>query len=227
MLIYAHSSTQSRHKAKSVDVCDQARKAQMLQVPLQLLFNGSRIWSTAKSLDFLPENPQSYRSLERLLQDGQLKTFELDAGLKKFRLAHRLASSLSHLYLGPWLQHDLTAKDIFVFQDETLDFADIIDEPYVHCLLQKDQEHTNPVVDAFKSCDSEPYCTFFLSFAQLLIDIAKGETNPGSSRNDPEPWFSELRTEVSKNFQDEMMSSYRRAIKGCMFFLAHYNSEDI
>lgn len=207
-----------------LDVCVKAKEAQEDRVPLLLSFNSSRTWTTSEDLDFLPSRAPSHRSLEALLRFGKFKT---DAELKKFRLALRLASSLCHLYLGPWLQHNLTAKDVFVFHSETADPADELEEPYVHCLLQKDWECTNQVTKAFMPYSSDRYCTFFLAFAQLLVDIAKGEASPDSSRNNPKFWYHALADEVKNNFQDETMEDYGSAIKSCIWYLRHYDSAEI
>jgi hypothetical protein len=76
-------------------------------------------------------------------------------------------------------------------------------------------------------CDTEICHRFFLSLAQLLVELAKGERDDRFSREvESKKWFDMLLDELDKTFfQDKLMDSYRRAIEGCLFYLESYSNE--
>lgn len=147
--------------------------------------------------------------------------------LKRFRLAFRLASSLHQLYLGPWAQDPWTVGNLHVFHQQGVEPSRNMEEVYIRCLFTENWQRSNASIQDARAIAKDRFPTFFLSFAQLLVDIAQGATcRHLSVKDNPRAWFDYLANQVVESFQeDELMVSYRRAIQGCLFYSIHYDVE--
>jgi hypothetical protein len=201
---------------------------------LRLSFNREKLWLTLNkpndsSREILSEREEKVKcvELQSLLSNGSLQTSDPDDMLRKFQLALRLASSLHVLCLGPWIQQDWTAKYVRILENPAGKPIEMLDEAYISCDLTKETERVNIFPRASQQEQTEEIPPkFFLSFAQLLIDIEKGESSPSSSKEEaPEQWYDLLVEEHNNNFGDGVMEHYRKAIEGCLLSRSRYEIE--
>ena len=225
---YASSVPEESRGPQVADICKKISKARDREVPLLLSFNGDRLWATTGPRGFLPEHETKPNpvDLETLLTHGDLKTSDLQDSIRKFRFAHRLASSLCSLYSGPWVQHDWSSESVQIIPNRNGRPVEMLDEAYVTCAFNINgrQIHTPSV--PFQDTNSTETCPrFLLSLAQLLVDIANGErSHRSSSQDDFRSWYSLLVAEVRRNMDDQLMGSYWRAIQGCLLYLENYEN---
>ncbi|KAF5593782.1 subtilisin [Fusarium subglutinans] len=223
------SCTLERHDAKShggdLNICEETQEAEVLNIPLWLSFNHTNMWlASTKGLEIISREQRENRSqipLEQLMQQRQLKTSDIHLEVKKFHLAYRLVCSLRHLYLGSWIQQDLTLKNIFVMNDPKATIEDILAEPYINCLLQTIPRNTNTVINDFNS-GKRNFSRFFLSLAQVLIDIFKGEIGRYDYGSDLKTWYDDLSEEAQVLLKDDLVQHYRKAVFSCLLFFKHY-----
>ncbi|EWG35898.1 hypothetical protein FVEG_14583 [Fusarium verticillioides 7600] len=223
------SCTLERHDAKShggdLNICEETQEAQVLNTPLWLSFNRTNMWlASTKGLEAISRAKRENRGhipLEQLMQQRQLKTSDIHMEVNKFHLAYRLVCSLRHLYLGSWIQQDLTLKSIFVMNDTSANVEDILAEPYINCLLQTIPRDTNTVIKDFNS-GRRMFSRFFLSLAQVLIDIFKGEIGRYDYGSDLKSWYDALCEEAEVLLKDDLVKHYRRAVYSSLLFFKHY-----
>ncbi|OCK87154.1 subtilisin-like protein, partial [Cenococcum geophilum 1.58] len=210
------------------------------RTPLRLSFNKDKSWDTLNSLDDQSPGEQSSRSLssfeelktdvklETLLQENHLQTTDPEDILRKFRLAFRLASSLHQLYPGPWIHQEWSASLLYIVQAPETRPIEMLYETYVSCVLRKDWRDRISFPEVYPEyCETEICPRFFLSLAQLLVELAKGESDGRfSGELKSEEWYDMLFDELKMRFfRDKLMESYRKAIEGCLFYLQNYNTE--
>ncbi|KAJ3532756.1 hypothetical protein NM208_g8294 [Fusarium decemcellulare] len=212
----------------SINLCKKDKHSQQFRKCLELSFNDTKLWATlGKPKSRLCRKINlTQTTLEELLFKANLKKANLNVELSKFRLAFRLASSLHQLYLGPWVQNNWTPANIYLVHDPETEPMANLDKPYVQCVVTSDWECQNPVIEASKRKTGDCCTKFFLSFAQLLVDIAKGEVNSSSSHQDIQSWYDYLAEEVTTSFQGKLMEPYGRAIEGCLLYLDHCDTEE-
>ncbi|RKK27086.1 hypothetical protein BFJ66_g15799 [Fusarium oxysporum f. sp. cepae] len=224
---YTSCTLESRDKSRdeNLSICREMERAQSMRIPLWLSFNSTDIWlADTKGLEIISHAKRENRSqitMEQLIQQKRFKSSDIHIELKKFHLAYRLVSSLRHLYLGSWLQQDLTLKNIFVMHDSKADSDDKMLDPYLNCLLQRSLRHTNTVIEDF-NFGSQDYSRFFLSLAQVLMDIFKGEMGQYVYGTNLTAWYDALAEEAEVTLQDDLTKHYRAAVYSCLLFLRHY-----
>ncbi|KAG7438611.1 Minor extracellular protease Epr [Fusarium oxysporum f. sp. raphani] len=210
----------------SLSICKEIEDAQRMRIPLWLSFNSTNIWlADTKGLEIISHAKKENRrqiTMEQLIQQKRFKSSDIHIELKKFHLAFRLVSSLRHLYLGSWLQQDLTLRNIFVMHDSKADSDNIMIEPYLNCQLQDIPKDMNDVIKDFDS-GSQDYSRFFLSLAQVLIDIFKGGMGQCDYGTKLTPWCDALAEEAEMILQDDLSKHYRAAVYSCLLFLRHYH----
>ena len=164
-------------------------------------------------------------SLASLLGGGSLDGDSLDMRLKKSRLALQLAAAVQKLYPGPWLQDNWSPKLIQFVHDQNSDRVDRLDQPYIPCTITGSWKSTNEIFKGFDR-PMETCPPFFLSFAQLLVDIAKGETKSQHCKaSDPVAWYRSLLEELNSSFHDEIFRWYGKAIQGCLQYSIDFSLE--
>lgn len=166
-------------------------------------------------------------TLETLLTRGDLRTSDLEDSVRKFRFALLLVSSLCSLYFGPWVQHEWSSHSVQIIRNRNGRLVEMLDEAYIPCLLKTEwrQIHTPPI-SSQGTGNTKDCPRFFLSLAQLLIDIAKGERgHRSSSQDDSYSWYILLADEVRKNINDQLMGDYWSAIQGCLLYLENYDNQ--
>lgn len=200
---------------------------QLKRIPLWLSFNSAGIWlADTKGLEIISIAKRENRrqiTLEQLMQENNLKSSDGYMALKKFQLAYRLVSSLRHLYLGSWLQQDLTIKNIFIICDSKTHSDDIMHEPYINCLLQSSLKRKNAVIEDF-ALGNQDFSRFFLSLAQVLLDIFTGETEQLDYGSNLKAWYDAIADEVEVILKDDAIKDYRTALHSCLLFFDHYHS---
>ncbi|KAF5549964.1 subtilisin [Fusarium napiforme] len=222
------SSQDTEHSAEHLRICEETEEARSWNIPLWLSFNDANIWlANTKGLKTHSSATTHNRrqiTLEQLIQQRGMKTSDIHMVLKKFHLAYRLVSSVHHLYLGPWIQQDLTPKTIFFMHDAQTDVGEVLTAPYIDCLLQSVLRDTNDAVKDF-SCEMQGPSRFFLSLAQVLIDIFKGETGHFDYGDDLRAWYDTLSEEAEAILKDDLAQHYRTAVYSCLLFFRHYRVE--
>ncbi|CVK84419.1 related to thermostable alkaline protease precursor [Fusarium proliferatum] len=216
----------ARSKNEHLKICKETEDARAWNIPLWLSFNNANIWlADTKGLETIGSAMRHNRrqiTLEQLMQQREFITPDIHMVLKKFHLAYRLVSSLYHLYLGPWIQQNLTPTSIFFIQDTQAKADDVLAAPYVNCLLQNVLIDTNDVIQDF-DCEMQGPSRFFLSLAQVLMDIFKGETGHYDYGDDLRAWYDALSEEAEAILKDDPIQHYRTAIYSCLLFFRHYS----
>lgn len=216
----------TRTQDEHLKICKETEDARAWNIPLWLSFNNANIWlADTKGLETIGSAMRHNRrqiTLEQLMQQREFITPDIHMVLKKFHLAYRLVSSLYHLYLGPWIQQNLTPTSIFFIQDTQAKADDVLAAPYVNCLLQNVLIDTNDVIQDF-DCEMQGPSRFFLSLAQVLMDIFKGETGHYDYGDDLRAWYDALSEEAEAILKDDPIQHYRTAIYSCLLFFRHYS----
>lgn len=168
-------------------------------------------------------HPSSFLGLHEILDRGLLRDESLVNRIKRSRLALQLAVALQQLYMGPWLQRNWRAEVVrFLYQEDT-HTIDRLDQPFISCQLLQDWTRNTTIFDeAYRQVDDCPQ--FFLHFAQLLVDIAKGERDINLDTDVALPnWYTALDEHITLNFQNGLLKSYGKAIRGCLHYSVEYN----
>ncbi|KAL7943958.1 peptidase S8/S53 domain-containing protein [Trichoderma barbatum] len=221
------SREQENSRPNKLSICDKFPGVRSRKVPLLLSFNHNQLWKSSSNYtrSILPKDEIERFNLKTLLAEGQLKKPDLDTSVRKFRLALRLASSLYSLHFGPWIQEDWSPYSVEIIRDRDVDLLQLLDEAYVLCNFTADwvQKRIPPTASP---TSSEICPRFFLSLAQLLVDVANGEnTNQGrSAPEDLDSWYKALADEVRKNKNNQLMADYWTAIEGCLLYQEYYES---
>ncbi|SCO30847.1 related to thermostable alkaline protease precursor [Fusarium fujikuroi] len=221
-------SPDSQTQEEDLSICKVMENAQLKRIPLWLSFNSAGIWlADTKGLEIISLAKRENRrqiTLKQLMQEKNLKSSDGYMARKKFQLAYRLVSSLRHLYLGSWLQQDLTTKNIFIICDSKSHSDDTMHEPYINCLLQSSLKRKNAVIEDF-ALGNQDFSRFFLSLAQVLLDIFKGETEELDYGSNLKAWYDALADEVEVILKDDAIKDYRTALHSCLLFFDHYHSQ--
>lgn len=161
--------------------------------------------------------PADRVSLHDLLENRKAGSENFgDNKLKSSRLAFNLASSLHYLCLGPWVQDHWTAANIHIFGDNSMFKWDNL---YVSCTFGPKSGSANAITESFKDCSYGNKPAFLVSFAQLLLYIAKGEAGySGHVDKDPSKIIASLRQEVQGILKKSELAAYGSAIIGCLTY---------
>ncbi|KAF5968161.1 thermostable alkaline protease [Fusarium bulbicola] len=161
--------------------------------------------------------------LESLLIGGKLTNNNLVDNIGKFRLALRLGSALHLLVFSPWLQQELDSCSVHIIRNEVGDQTQMLDKTFISCQIPSKWNETSIKVAPDLELHSKEYLPkCFLSFAQLLVDIANGmKSQPPETEED---WHYRLLEEVQNNSRDLFMSEYWKAVRGCMLFRELYDN---
>ncbi|KAK3361553.1 hypothetical protein B0T24DRAFT_684592 [Lasiosphaeria ovina] len=205
-------------------VCEQVRRHIANRRRLCLSFDGSKILPRSeppmeriRALERLGRSPIKLRTL---LEQDTLRDETPETRLKKARLALHLASSLDHLYPGPWIQQNWDANVLQLVNNQDSDHSGRICIP---CKLDRDWKGNNPVWREFhRSCDVGH--EFFLSFAQLLVDISEGEVGSLLDK-DEDTRRNALFDKGEETVRNEFLKWYGQAILGCLNFALDYDIE--
>jgi hypothetical protein len=101
-----------------------------------------------------------------------------------------------------------------------------LDEAYVLCVFSDEWRQPENRSAFWRQNDSAQTCPkFFLSLAQLLVDIANGERRHSPSNEDKQIWFDMLADEVRRNDKNKLMHKYWKAIENCLLYSAHDKNE--
>jgi hypothetical protein len=225
------------------DICYELNFVRTYQTPLCVSFTISRrLWTDTESMSFesrrrsLPQTPNRV-NLDFLLQEGLLKTEDSHTRVRKSNLALLLASSLLKLYPGPWIRENLSADLVQFLSDQTTKRIEMLDQPYIPCTFVRNWRESNAVFRSWQQhvsskdknsqhMESQRYIekcpAFFLSFAQLLVDIEKGERGGPPFLTDTNRWYDSLSNELNQTFQDGVSMWYRKAIRGCLDYSLDY-----
>lgn len=199
---------------------------------MQLSFNHDSLWRAKKSFRLLSvyHDKPEITDLETILAKGELRAAEVNSRVKKSRFVLRLALSLYSLLFGPWIQQELKSSNVRIMLNGDGSWIEMLDEAYISCQVTTNcSEISSKVVPRLEVGRGEDIPKCFLSFAQLLIDIEKGENpNPPCSPVDEHKWYKELVIKVQTNKGDPDMESYWNAIEGCIGYRVNYeNCEEI
>lgn len=145
----------------------------------------------------------------------------MDMTLKKSRLALELALSIHRMYAGPWIQRTLDAQAIqLLYEEEGAPFGDFT-YACIQCELNHDWQATNNI---WQECQMErdlrqTSSGFFLSFAQLLVDIFLGKRRQPPLTDD---WHASLIEEADRMMKVPLLKRYGEAVLGCIHFPLDY-----
>lgn len=142
--------------------------------------------------------------------------------LKKSQLALELALSVHRMYAGPWIQHTLDAQVVqLIYEKEGAPDGDFT-YACIPCELTTDWKSTNNVwlESQMEISSRQSSSDFFLSLAQLLVDILLGK------RRDPplaDDWHGSLIEEADRMMQNRFLKWYGKAVLACVQFTLDYN----
>lgn len=137
--------------------------------------------------------------------------------LKKSRLALELALSIHRMYAGPWIQHTLDAQAIqLLYEKEGAPYGDFT-YACISCDLIHDWQATNNIWQEYQMERDLKQASsgFFLSLAQLLVDIFLGKRRTPPLNDD---WNASLIEEADRMMQDPLLKRYGEAVLGCIRF---------
>jgi hypothetical protein len=204
----------------ALNICSDIRFKQRFRTPLLLSFNDQKCWYTAATCDnvgsrVLMEEDRIVRpiNLKTRLQQQESKADDFQNKLKRFDLARRLALSLHELFPGPWIQREWTADYIQVIRDQA----------YIWCDFAKQESGSHSLQT--NTAEIQTYRRFFLSVAQLFVDLEKSGRVPVSADDNLDSWHDRLYEEVIASYSDRITTSYQKAIQGCLLFLDSYITE--
>ncbi len=214
----------------NLDICREVQRYRRHRRRLCLSFNQSKVWRRSEPPQATPRLLQMPRpvSLHTLLQRDSLCEEKLDIRLRKSRLALQLASSLHRLYPGPWIQQNWNAQTVQLINRQNGDAGPgEMDRLCVPCNFVRNWKTTNPVWQEFDAQNdlSKDYPGFFLSFAQLLVDISEGGSedyhlSPNEDRYDT------LLSKAEETVRNKFLQWYGEAIRGCLHYALDYDIEE-
>ncbi|KAG4282129.1 hypothetical protein FPRO06_11032 [Fusarium proliferatum] len=167
---------------------------------------------------------QSWKNLKPL--NDRLETYD-QVGIQspreaiaRFRLALQVCQAVFYLFPGPWIQQEWTSG---LFQapwsersvDEIADLA----EASILCDLRKNWSSQNHIYQAFLKTQVTPSPDppgFFLSLAQLLVDICEGRSRVGSAAiKDSDSSAGYIRSKIAELTSNPLLKFYGCAIESC------------
>ncbi|EXK27691.1 hypothetical protein FOMG_15919 [Fusarium oxysporum f. sp. melonis 26406] len=164
-------------------------------------------WSNVKPLD------------EILINFKRVDAQDPSETVARFRLALQVCVSLFYLFPGPWVQQEWSSS---LFQapwgiSHRGLSADLTQTSFL-CEILKDWDGQNRIFEEFLEAQKNPSPNppgFFLSLAQLLVDICEGKAGDSSvATKDSEP-FQDLSTKIDELMSDDLLQFYGCAIESC------------
>ncbi|KAL8420549.1 hypothetical protein RB594_003365 [Gaeumannomyces avenae] len=217
----------NQNRNRSLDICNEVRIYHGARRLLCLSFDGSGL-TLGGGERREPRSPTPV-GLDTILRQDRLREETPHIRLQKFRMAMRLASSICRLYPGPWIQQNWNAQVVKLLHEGNSDLPADFDPLYVRCELVRNWRTTNDVWGHFYNSqqDTGRDCpAFFLSVAQLLVDISEGVgANPESTRPTSEEWYNALMDKASAMAKDKLLEYYGKAIQGCLYYPIDYSIE--
>lgn len=145
----------------------------------------------------------------------------MHSSLVKARLALQLAFILQRLYPGPWIQEYWNPHVVRLLHNCSDDDQKTSGEVGIFCKFSHDWKSENPIwaefADVVRGLSEQTNSTFFLSFAQLLVDISEGSVGkyePSAT----ESWNEALMDKADEIKRNTLLRSYGEAVKGCIDF---------
>ena len=181
----------------------------------------------------------AHQRLRDLLKQRHLEPTSIVSRLGIFRLAVRLATSLYTLCQGPWIQQEWTADYLQIRTKDGVSPVDMLEEAFIACSFSQCHEGRRDLISGGplrsqvsdtakgKQSATDEICPrFFLSFAQLLIDIEKGRGRDAAADDEtPQMQFRRLVREARLYKKDKVTEFYGQALEGCLLYLENYKSE--
>ncbi|KAM5364932.1 hypothetical protein ACJA88_012774 [Fusarium oxysporum] len=164
-------------------------------------------WSNVKPLDDI------------LINFKRVDTQDPSETVARFRLALQVCVSFFYLFPGPWVQQEWSSS---LFQapwgiSHTGLSADLTQTSFL-CEIPKDWDGQSRIYEEFLEAQKNPSTNppgFFLSLAQLLVDICEGKAGDKSvATKDSEP-FQDLSTKIDELMSDDLLQFYGCAIESC------------
>ncbi|KAG4292644.1 hypothetical protein FPRO06_12132 [Fusarium proliferatum] len=209
----------------ALNLCESLHRASCLNDVMHVNFNHYMLWQNLKDSDLLSKfDLEVHRvGLESLLTWGKLSTNDLNANIRKFRLALRIASSLHLLLFSSWMQQELDSYSVQIIPDKEGDLTQMLDKAFISCRITSNWNGKNMQTAPDLELHSKEYFPkCFLSFAQLLMDIANGvKSQPPETERD---WHFRLSEELQNKSGDLLMSDYWKAVRGCLLFRRLYDN---
>ncbi|KAK4209363.1 intracellular serine protease [Rhypophila decipiens] len=171
--------------------------------------------------------------LSLLLDEHPQEPGNFDDKIFRFRLAFQLAWTVYQLFPGPWIQKYWNSAGVHVHINDIPRenaFANVLklSRVYIPCSLPTFPKGRQGVpIDT----GEVQYRAFFISFAQLLADIVKGEVHDSElARAQPDVVYKQLREEVRRGSDDSKdamgtMTSYWKAVSGALRYHDLYECE--
>ncbi|TIC92604.1 Halolysin [Colletotrichum higginsianum] len=160
------------------------------------------------------------KSLDELLRRGALHEETFEIRLKKSRIALQIALLLYRLYPGPWVQQSWNASTIQVLGHRRNDTAQDWDRLGVPCRFIHDWQTNNTVWSEYQDSQDgfeQDSPAFFLSLAQMLLSVSEGLAGSSSPLS-----IDDLLDKTEEIIDNKLLSSYGKAIKGCVDFALDY-----
>ncbi|KAF5602526.1 WD domain-containing protein [Fusarium pseudocircinatum] len=214
-----------RETGTVLDLCEALHRAWCLNDVMHVNFNHDMLWQNVRNSDLLSKfDLEVHRvDLESLLTSEKLSTNDLNANIRKFRLALRIGSSLHLLLFSSWMQQDLDSCSVQIIPDREGDITHMLDKAFISCRITSNRNESNIQTAPDLQLHSKEYFPkCILSFAQLLVDIANGvKSQPPETVKD---WHSRLSEELRNRSGDLLMSEYWNAVRGCLLFRRLYDN---
>ncbi|RKK98519.1 hypothetical protein BFJ68_g13594 [Fusarium oxysporum] len=209
-----------------LDLCaENAAHLKRKKKQLHLLCNHSRIslHKDRSNTFFDSKKAQSWSNVkpldDTLINFKRVDTQNPSETVARFRLALQVCVSFFYLFPGPWVQQEWSSS---LFQapwgiSHTGLSADLTQTSFL-CEILKDWDGQNRIYEEFLEAQKNPSTNppgFFLSLAQLLVDICEGKAGDKSvATKDSEP-FQDLSTKIDELMSDELLQFYGCAIESC------------
>lgn len=148
--------------------------------------------------------------------------------LQKSNLALQLAYLLYYLYPGPWIQRNLDAGSVKLHYHRDMDSNTVFEEFEHACIyseFMQDWKQRNLAWIDFNDPKHHLAAAspFFLSFAQLLVDIYEGKKQEPPKKIGA--WHSNLINKASEIMSIDTLRSYGEAVLACANFAIHFAIE--
>ncbi|KAH0420861.1 hypothetical protein CcaCcLH18_13765 [Colletotrichum camelliae] len=231
-LIHGSRKVVSNSQQAHFDLCAEIRIFSAHRCHLPLYFDGFNLshrdgFQESKRL---PLQKPTKLTLDDLFQHGQFHEESLEIRLKKSKVALQLALLLQRLYPGPWIQQNWSTQLIRILDNVNpkQQVSPDLSRLGIPCDLSVEWETTNTVWREFFDAEDfkkATFCQFFLSFAQLLVDISDGSPTTHSHLvKDEQTWHDELLDKAHELQDNRLLECYGQAVEGCAQFALRYHA---